>query len=186
MSFDGNVCFLVMFYYKTNTITGASIASLDDVSIFNVYKLKFNKLTRKGYKPRLNVMDNQATKHIKKFHTKEECKLQLIEPHNHRVDAAKQAIQMFKDAFIAVLATNYQTPQVVNMLNMMRASCVDPTKSAYEILNGPYDWNRYPLAPLGCKAVIYKGGDKRGSWASQGVDGWYLDPSMDHYRCNLY
>jgi hypothetical protein len=23
-------------------------------------------------------------------------------------------------------------------------------------------------------------------WASRGVDGWYLGPSMDHYRCNLY
>jgi hypothetical protein len=45
---------------------------------------------------------------------------------------------------------------VQDTLNLMRASRVDPTKSAYEILNGPYDWNRYPLAPLGCKAVIMK------------------------------
>ena len=27
-----------------------------------------------------------------------------MEPHNHRVNAAEQAIQTFKDAFIAVLA----------------------------------------------------------------------------------
>jgi hypothetical protein len=52
----------------------------------------------------LNVMDNQATKHIKQFLTKEERKLQLVEP-NHRVNAAKCAIQTFKDAFIAALAT---------------------------------------------------------------------------------
>ena len=69
---------------------------------------------------------------------------------------------------------------------MMRASRVDPTKLAYEILNRPYNWNRYPLAPLGCKAVIYEDGDTRGSWASRGVDGWYLGPSKDHYRCDLY
>ncbi len=69
---------------------------------------------------------------------------------------------------------------------MMRASCIDPTISAYEALNGPYDWNRYPLAPLGCKAVVYKDGDSRGSWASRGVNGWYLGPSKDHYQCNLY
>ncbi len=94
-------------------------------------------------------MDNQATKHIKQFLTEEECKLQLVEPHNHRVNAAKHVIQTFKDAFIAAQArTNHRfplqlwdklTPQVINTLNMLRASWINPTKSAYEILNGPYD-----------------------------------------------
>ncbi len=69
---------------------------------------------------------------------------------------------------------------------MMRASRINQTISAYEQLNGSYDWNRYPLAPLGCKAVIYKDGNTRGSWASRGVDGWYLGPSMDHYQCSLF
>jgi hypothetical protein len=57
---------------------------------------------------------------------------------------------------------------------------------AYEALNGPYNWNRYPPAPLGCKAIVYEDGDIRGSWASRGIDGWYLGPSKDHYRCALY
>jgi hypothetical protein len=119
-----------------------------------------------------------------------------VEPHNHRVNVAERAIQMFKDAFIAALATtdsNFSLqlwdkiiPQVQDMLNMMRASRVDPTRSAYEVLNGPYDWNWYPLAPLGCKAVVNEDGDTRGSWASRGVHGWYLGPSKDHYRRNLY
>jgi hypothetical protein len=70
---------------------------------------------------------------------------------------------------------------------MLRASrAVNPAISAYEALNGPYDWNLYPLAPLGCKAVIYKDGNTRGSWASCGIDGWYLGPSLDHYRCDVY
>jgi hypothetical protein len=59
------------------------------------------------------------------------------------------------------------------MLNMMQALGINPTESAYEILNGPNNWNCYPLAPLGCKAVVYKDGNTRGLWASQGVDGWY-------------
>jgi hypothetical protein len=58
--------------------------------------------------------------------------------------------------------------------------------SAHKILNSPYDWNRCPLAPLGCKAVVYKDGDTRGSWASRGVDEWYLGPSLDNFCCNLY
>ena len=58
--------------------------------------------------------------------------------------------------------------------------------SAYEAVYGTYDWNRYPLAPPGCKAVIYEAPETRGSWASHGTDAWYLGPSLDHYQCNHY
>jgi hypothetical protein len=77
-------------------------------------------------------------------------------------------------------------PQVQDTWNLLCASRLNQAISAYKILNGPYNWNRYPLAPLGCKAVVYKDRDSRGSWASQGVDRWYLGPSHDHYRCDLY
>ncbi len=135
-------------------------------------------------------------KHIKKFLTENNCKLQIIEPHNHHVNAAKHAIQTFKAAFITALATTDSkfplqlwdklTPQVQDTLNMLRASRIDPTKSAYEILNGPYDWNRYPLTPLGCKVVVYKDGDTHGLRASCGIDAFYLGPLKGHYRCDLY
>ncbi len=87
-------------------------------------------------------MDNQATKHIKKFLTKNDCKMQIVEPHNHRVNAAERAIQTFKAAFIAALTTtdsNFPlqlwdrlTPQVEDTLNLLRAYWVDPTISEYE------------------------------------------------------
>ena len=161
-----------MYHYKTKAILGTPVAGLDDKSIFKAYKMQFDNLTSKGYKPKINIMDNQATKHIKAFLTEQQCQLQLVEPHNHRLNAAERAIQTFKDAFIAALATtdsNFPlqlwdkiTPQVQNTLNMMRASRINQTISAYKQLNGPYDWNRYPLAPLGCKAVIYKDDNTRG------------------------
>jgi hypothetical protein len=159
VSFDGSMCFLVIYHYEANAIMAMPIAGLDDQSNFNTYKANFNKLAHKGFKPKLNIMDNQATKHIKQFHTEEECKLQLVESHNHRINAVECAIQTFKDAFISTLTTtdcdfllqlwDKLTPQVINTLNMLRALCIDPTNLAYEVLYGPYDWNRYPLAPLG-------------------------------------
>ncbi len=195
MSLDGSVCFFVLYHYELNCILPAPIAGLHNVSIFNVYKTQFEELAAKGFTLKLNVMDNQATKHIKKNLTENECKLQLVEPHNHHVNAAERAIQTFKDAFIAALATTDSefpiqlwgrlTPQVRDTLNLMRASRINPEILAYEALNGPYDWNRYPLAPLGCKVVVYEDGD-RGSWASRGIDGWCLGPSKDHYQCALY
>ncbi len=178
--FDGSMCFLVMYHYKANAILATPIAGLDDCIIFNTYKANFNKLAQKGFKPKLNVMDNQVTKHIKTFLMEEECKLQLVEPHNHRVNAAERAIQTFKDACILALATtdcdfplqlwDKLTPQVINTLNMMRASRINPSKLANKVLYGTYDWNIYPLALLGCIAVVYKDGDTRGLWAFQGID----------------
>ncbi len=83
MSLDDSVCFFVLYHYKSNRILPASISGLDDISIFNAYKTQFEELVTKGFTPKLNVMDNQATKHIKKFLTDHECKLQLVEPYNH-------------------------------------------------------------------------------------------------------
>ncbi len=196
MSIDGSVCFFVLYHYETNAILAKPIANVDDRSIFEAYKEVFETLEVKGYKPKMNVMDNQATKYIKKFLTKKECDLQVVEPHNHRVNAAECAIQTFKDAFIAALATtdcNFPlqlwdclAPQVQDTLNLLRASRINPNISAYEALNGPYNWDRYPLAPPGCKVVIYEAPVVRGSWASRGTDAWFLGPSADHYRCNLY
>ncbi len=133
---------------------------------------------------------------LENFSPKRNVNGSFLEPHNHHVNAAKCAIQIFKDAFIAALATtdcnflqqlwDKLTPQVQIMLNMTRASRIDPTVSAYKILNGPYDWNRYPLALLGCKFVVYKDGNTWGLWTSCGVDGWYLGLLHDHYRCNIY
>jgi hypothetical protein len=109
---------------------------------------------------------------------------------------AECTIQTFKDTFIAALATtdldfpiqlwDQLTPQILNCLNMMRASCINPSKPPYKTLYGPCDWNQYPLAPLGCKAAVYKDGNTIGSWVSRGVDGWYLGPSMENYCCDVY
>ena len=65
MSFDGSVCFFVLYHYESNAILATPIMGLDDVSVFTAYKHYFKLLSMKGYKPQLNIMDNQATKHIK-------------------------------------------------------------------------------------------------------------------------
>ncbi len=81
MSLDGSVCFFVMYHYESNCILTMPIYGLNNISIFNAYKKQFEELAVKGFKPKLNVMDNQATKHIKKTLTNNKCKLQLVEPH---------------------------------------------------------------------------------------------------------
>jgi hypothetical protein len=83
VSLDGSVGFFVLYHYKLNSILMDPITGLDDKTIFDVYKKQFDNLTKRGFKVKLNEMDNQATKYIKHFLDKNNCKLQLIEPHNH-------------------------------------------------------------------------------------------------------
>ena len=191
MSLEGNVCFLVVYHYETNAILALPISGFSDEVIFQAYKDIYEMIESKGFVIRFNVMDNQASKVIKQFLTPKQCELMLVEPNNHRVNAAERAIQTFKDHFVSALATTDSdfplqlwdrlTQHVETTLNLLRPSRIDPSKSAYEALHGPYDWNRFPLAPPGCKAVIYEAPESRTSWGSHSTDAWYLGPSLDHY-----
>ena len=130
VSLDRSVCFFVLYHYKSNCILATPIKRMDDSATFEVYKKYFEGLTSKGFKPKLNIMDNQAIKHIKQYLSENEYKLQLVEPHNHRANAAVQAIQTFKDVFITALATTdvnfplqlwdkLTAPQVQTCLNLI-------------------------------------------------------------------
>jgi hypothetical protein len=123
MSFDGSVCFFVLYHYESDAILTTPIAGLDNRSIFTAYKTYFKELTAKGFKPKLNIMDNQATNHIKINLTKNKCTLQVMEPHNHCVNATKRGIKTFKAAFIAALATtdsNFQLQYGIDLPRRLR------------------------------------------------------------------
>jgi hypothetical protein len=130
MSLDGNVCVFVMYHYETNANSATPIPGLDSTSILDAYRNNFEYLSEKGYKPKLNVMDNQATKVIMAYLTLHQVSLQLIKPHNHQVNAAERAIQTFKNCFIGALGTtdaNFPiqlwdklAPQVQDSINLLQ------------------------------------------------------------------
>jgi hypothetical protein len=57
------------------------------------------------YQPALNVMDNKCSKVVEKLIQANKMNIQLVPPHNHCVNTAKCAIAMFKEHFVAALAT---------------------------------------------------------------------------------
>ncbi len=196
MSLEGNACFFVMYHYQTNAILVTLIPCLNSSSILAAFKKNFEYLEEKGYKPKLNIMDNQAMKVIKAYLTPQQVSLQLVKPHNHRVNAAERAIQTFKNLFIGALGTtdadfpiqlwDKLAPQVEDSINLHCRSCMHPDKSIYKTLEGLYDWNCYPMAPPGTKAIIYEDSNTRTSWALHGLDAWLLGSSKDCYRCHHY
>ena len=68
-------------------------------------------------------------------------------------------------------------------LNMLRRSRLNPGISAYEQVDGIHNFERTPLAPLGCKVKIHEKPHKRLNYASHSVNVWHLGPAVHHYRC---
>ena len=77
--------------------------SRSDADMEKAYTKLYDYLTDRGLKPKFNVMDNEASTAIKELLTQRDTKFQLVEPHNHRVNAAERAIRTFNNHFIAGL-----------------------------------------------------------------------------------
>ena len=120
-------------------------------------------------------------------------KLQFVEAHEHRVNAAEQAIQTFKNHFVARLCTTHTKfpmqlwcdllHQAEISLNLLRTARNNPKLSAYAVLEGPFNFDRTPLAPPRTKALVYSDPTTRTTWETHARNEWYIGPAMDHYRC---
>ena len=60
---------------------------------------------------------------------------------------------------------------------------VNPNLSSQAYLFENFDFNRTPLTPPATKVVIHKKSKDRGSWDYHSIEGWYIGPSKEHYRC---
>ena len=132
-----------------------------------VYKEIYRYLELQGMKPRLHKLDNEVSEALKEFIIGEaQCKMQLAPPHIHRHNSAERAIGTFKDHFIAGLASTDPDcqislwcrllPQTETTLNLMRASRINPKLSAYEQLEGSFDFNATPLVPPGTMVIMHE------------------------------
>ena len=66
---------------------------------------------------------------------------------------------------------------------MIRPCRMNPRILAYTSLEGEFDYNTTPLAPLGSLVTEGTTPDNRPSWAPHGSNVWLIGPAMEHYRC---
>jgi hypothetical protein len=150
-------------------------------------------MTAKGFKPKLQTMDNEVSAALKKYFTEKEMSYQLVPPHCNRTNAAERAIRTFKENFKAGLATvdpdfpahllDRLLPQVEITLNLLRSSRLHPQLSAAAHYHGLIDYNKTAFGPPGCKIIAHEKPSQRRTWAANGQPGWSLGPAMNHYRC---
>jgi hypothetical protein len=77
-------------------------------------------------------------------------------------------------------------PQTVLTLNLLRQSNVAPNISAYAYHHGSFDYNRMPLAPLGCTVQFHNKPSRRKTFGKHSSDGWYIKTSPEHYRAHVF
>jgi len=164
-----------------------------DTGLTRAYSALMLRLQYAGVIPRKHVLDNEIFTAMKDLiQDAYKMTLELVPPGCHRHNATVVAIRNFKSHFLSVLAQvpddfplklwDKLLPQMEITLNLLRQSNATPTVSAYAHLNGPFNYNKMPLAPMGCNAHIHEKTNSRGTWAFHSVDRWCINTSPDHYQ----
>jgi hypothetical protein len=191
----GNKYVMVLVEVDGNFIDAEPMKNRSEGAMIKAYQALWTRLTASGtVKPKTHILDNEASAEFKK-EIQKNCTIQLVPPDNHRRNLAERAIQTFKSHFKSILAGVDDTfpmrlwdkllPQTVLTLNLLRQANAVPTISAWQYVHGNFDYNKMPLAPMGCAVQLYQGSEKRTSWGANTIDGWYLQTSPEHYRCHV-
>jgi hypothetical protein len=151
----------MLYIYDLNAILVHAMSSKNDAAMTTTFTKNLATLAAHRYKPTLNVTDNKCSKMVEAYIESNNMDIHLVAPHNHCINAAGHAIATFKEHFIAGLAmVNRNCPlqlwdvflhQVELTLYLLCFSHRNPSKSANKVVNGPYDFNKTPIAPIGTK-----------------------------------
>jgi hypothetical protein len=162
-------------------------------SMLAAYTKVYKCIQEAGLRVNLQFLDNKCLQLISDFLKSQGVTKQLVPPHNHRANAAERAIQTAKNHLISSFCTTPSNfplpiwdkllPQAELTLNLLRGSRMNPKLSAWAQFNGPYDFNRTPIAPPRINVLVYVDPDSCGSWGTHAIEGHYIGPALEHYRC---
>jgi hypothetical protein len=138
-------------------------------------------------------IDNQTSPPFLQMVKDLKLSLGFVPPYVKNPNRAERAIRTAKNHIISTRAGfHHDCPhnhldrclvQIEMTVNIVRPFEYDTSILAYEGIHGAtYDFQRHPIAPVGCKVLTWDAPDHRGSWADHGVPGVYLGPALDHLR----
>ena len=184
---------LIMYNYDANYIHVETMKR-GAGRLLDAYRQGHAFFKARGAQPRFERLDNESSKALEEFMQTEKIAFQYVPPGSHRRNAAERAIRTFKNHFISTLISTVDKdfplqlwdsilPQTELSLNLLRGSRIDSHISAWAQLHGTYDFSAHPIAPLGMRIVLHEKPHQRATWAPHGVEGFYLGPALEHYRC---
>jgi hypothetical protein len=140
---------MVCYIYDCKYVKVIPMKSRSASEWVKAYDAIHQELTVKGFKPKLQTLDNVASAALKNFFTVNDIDYQLVPPHCHRRNAAERAIRTFKEHFVAGLSSVYPDfplylwdillPQAEIRLNLLRTSRLHPQLSAAAHFHGLVD-----------------------------------------------
>jgi hypothetical protein len=104
-SSKGNSYVMVCYIYDCNYAKVIPMKSRSASEWVKAYDSVNQELTVKGFKPKLQTLDIEASTTLNNFFTKHDIAYQLVPPHRHRRNAAERAIMTFKEHFVAGLSS---------------------------------------------------------------------------------
>ena len=186
---------IVMVVIDSHVILVTPMKNRTDQEMRLAYLTLLKRVKNAGAQVLKHVLDNECSDEMREM-IRMECKLEFVPPGCHRRNIAEAAIKNFKNHFVAILSGTDPAfpvtlwdkllPQAELTTNLLRQSNTVPTVSAQAHLFGTFDFNRMPLAPMGCAVQVHEDADKRKTWQHHTVHGWYLATSPDHYRAHTY
>ncbi|KAL7481192.1 hypothetical protein ACHAW6_011790 [Cyclotella cf. meneghiniana] len=144
---------MVFIGIDSNVILVKPLKNRNMAEFIRPYDTLVMRLHQAGFTPQKHILDNEISVQMKDhIHGCYKFQFELVPPGCHQCNAAEVAIRNFKRHFLS------STP-----------------------LSGPFNYNKMPLAPMGCKVQVHKKTDTQGTWAFHSIDEWYLYTSPEHY-----
>jgi hypothetical protein len=155
----GNSYVMVCYIYDCNYVKVVPMKYRSASEWVKAYDSIHQELTVKGFKPKLQTLDNEASAALKNFFTANDIAYQLVPPHCHRRNAAERAIRTFKKHFVTGISSvdpsfplhlwDRLLPQAEITLNLLRTSRLHTQLSAAAHFHGLVDYNKTAFAPPG-------------------------------------
>jgi len=157
---------MIAFHADGNLILQQAFKTMSDRHWIAAYNAIMTRLAARGLSIDLQILDNEASTAYKKaIIFKWKATFQLVPPDMHHRNRAEQAIHTFKDHFLAILVGvnaafppylwDLLLPQAELTLYLLRQATLNPRISAWEFFQGPFDFNKTPLGPVGCRVLIH-------------------------------
>ena len=157
------------------------------------YKKLVQRMNQSGIKIKKHILDNEASDEFLTTKWWHGIEYQKVPPNMHWRNAAEKVISTFKDHFKAILTGvdkvfpmhlwDRLLPQAEHTSNMLPPTNIAPKISAYAYMYSQYNFNKMPLAPMGCAILIHSKPQTKQTWDNHVIDEYYIKTSRKHYQC---
>jgi hypothetical protein len=156
---------MVCYVFDYNYVKVVPMNSRSALEWVKAYDQIHQELTSKGFKPKPQTLDKEASTALKNCLTTNDVEYQLAPPPCHHRNADERVIQTSIEYFVAGLSSvdpNFPLhwwdrllTQAEITLNLLRTSRQHPQLSAAAHFHGVVDYNKTYFAPPVCKIIAH-------------------------------